>query len=243
MKIVCVYKSGGDFDVRYVRALKAALTKFCPVPFDLYCLTDLSYEVEAYAKAIPLRHDWPGWWSKLELFNPELPFNQDNDSVLYFDLDVLILRDIFKLISLCKGITCPMMLRSSDTVGEASDWPSSSIMAWRGDMMSKVYSQVIKRGIEDVVFTSYKNIKRAGQRTDQGFIRTIIDPNKFQDFLPRGYIAFKYPHFTQNPRILETATILNWTGKPRFSKMPKAYDQIKMIWDEYSKYHKINQIL
>ena len=243
MKIVSVYKSGGDFDLKYVIALRNALKKHCSTPFDFYCLTDCPDEVKDYAYVISLKHNWPGWWSKLELFNPELSFNKSGEPVVYFDLDVLILRDIYKFIEMCNWFSCPMMLRSSDKVGKANDWPSSSIMAWSGQMMSEVYTQARKRGIAEVIVKCNENISRAGQRTDQGFIRTIIDCNKFQDFLPDGYIVFKYPDFVKDPKVLETATILNWTGKPRFSEMGESLNQIKMLWEEYSNYHKINQIL
>jgi hypothetical protein len=241
MKVVCVYKSGGDYDVRYVRALKACLTKFSPEPFDFYCLTDISYETESFTRTVELRHNWPGWWSKLELFNPEHSFNKRKGTVLYFDLDVIILKDLSHLIELCRHLTWPMSLRSSDVVGEAKDWPSSSIMAWQGDMMKEVYYQALNKGIYQVQKEAIEKTSRAGQRTDQGFIRTIIDPNKLQDFLPENYIAFKHPHWMQNPKVIETATILNWTGKPRFSDMKKS--TIKTIWKNNYSSHKINQIL
>ncbi len=243
MKIVCVYKSGGDFTEQYVKALKVSLDKFCPVPYDFYCLTDLSYAVEKYSIIVDLKHNWPGWWSKLELFNPVLPFNTSNETVLYFDLDVLILRDISNLVELIRYLKYPMMLRSSDKLGEKNDWPSSSIMAWRGDMMQGVYYTVIQKGITEVIQKAYKNPSRAGQRTDQGFIRTIINPNKFQDFLPEGYIVFKYPDYVRNPKVIEKATILNWTGKPRFTEMGESLNQIKMLWKGHILNHKINQIL
>ncbi|KKM06751.1 hypothetical protein LCGC14_1740800, partial [marine sediment metagenome] len=170
-------------------------------------------------------------------------FNTSNETVLYFDLDVLILRDISNLVELIRYLKYPMMLRSSDKLGEVNDWPSSSIMAWRGDMMQGVYYTVIQKGITEVIQKAYKNPSRAGQRTDQGFIRTIINPNKFQDFLPEGYIVFKYPDYVRNPKVIEKATILNWTGKPRFTEMGESLNQIKMLWKGHVLNHKINQIL
>ena len=116
-------------------------------------------------------------------------------------------------------------------------------MAWRGAMMSGVYYTTLQKGITEVIRKTYQNPSRAGQRTDQGFIRTIIDPNKFQDFLPEGYIVFKYPDYVKNPKVLEKATILNWTGKPRFPEMGESLNQNKMLWKEYVQDHKINQVL
>jgi len=42
-------------------------------------------DVEVEAPRIPLAHDWPGWWAKMELFRPDI----DGD-LLYFDLDTIV---------------------------------------------------------------------------------------------------------------------------------------------------------
>jgi len=48
-------------------------------------------------RAIQLQHGWPGWWSKLEVWRPNI--FEDDTRVLYFDLDTVIvgnLEDIAK---------------------------------------------------------------------------------------------------------------------------------------------------
>ena len=233
MRIVCVYKSGGDYDIRYVVALKNGLLKYCPIDFEFYCLTDVPEEVEPYAKVITLQHDLPGWWSKIELFNPKL--FSDQETVLYFDLDVLILKDITKLISAC-GIdrTFPIMLRSIDKVGIVNDWPSSSIMSWNGKKMHRIWYEFFRIGKDKVMEDAKKETSRAGQRTDQGFIRKIIPTNKFQGVLPDNYFVFKYEYF-RNPELFDEATILNWTGRPRFHTLGAEYLEIRLCWRERCK--------
>lgn len=75
--IVCVLRSGGDFEPRHVQWLAQQ------VP-GLICLSDQKI---AGVKTIPLGTDWPGWWSKMEAFGPSI----DGDMLL-MDLDTVVLR-------------------------------------------------------------------------------------------------------------------------------------------------------
>lgn len=225
MKIACVYKSGGDFDARYVQALGACLHRHVDEEFEFICLTDRPKEVERFVHVIELQHDLPGWWSKIELFNPKV---LEDDYVLYFDLDVIVLKSLYEMLKVVKKSFYPIMLRSRDAEGELNDWPSSSIMAWQGHNMDEVYQEFFRRG--NVIETAGENISRAGQRTDQGFIRTVVNPDKFQDYLPKGYVIFKMDYL-RNPSLYDQATVLNWTGKPRFHTMDNKYLKIKSLWD------------
>lgn len=76
MIVACVLRSGGDFEPAHVQWLARQ------VPW-LVCLSDVPV---AGVETIPLRHDWPGWFAKLEMFGPSL----DGD-VLMFDLDTVVL--------------------------------------------------------------------------------------------------------------------------------------------------------
>ena len=38
-------------------------------------------------RTIPLAHDWPGWWAKMELFRPDIP-----GDLFYLDLDTTVIR-------------------------------------------------------------------------------------------------------------------------------------------------------
>lgn len=233
MRIVCVYKSGGDYDIKYVVALKNALKKYCKEPFDFYCLTDEAEEVTPFAIPVLLEHDLPGWWSKIELFNPKL--FSDKETVLYFDLDVLILKDISKLIEVCReDRSFPIMLRSYDKLGKANDWPSSSIMSWNGRKMHRVWYEFFRRRPERVMEAALKETVLAGQRTDQGFIRKITQTRKFQDVLPKQYFAFKYDYW-QDPKVFEIATILNWTGRPRLHKIKQQALDVRLCWRDRCK--------
>lgn len=65
--------------------------KHLPRDHDFVCLSD----VPVPCRRIPLEHDWPRWWSKLELFRPGL----FDGPVLYMDLDTLPVGDLSEIAS------------------------------------------------------------------------------------------------------------------------------------------------
>ena len=81
MRVALVLRSGGDYAAKHVQVLARQITTWLPGA-DLFCLTDVAIPGVA---AIPLEYDWPGWWSKMELFRPDIA-----DDLLYFDLDTVV---------------------------------------------------------------------------------------------------------------------------------------------------------
>lgn len=77
MTIVCVLRSGGDFEPIHVRWLAQQ------VP-GLICLSDTAVQG---VKTRPLATDWPGWWAKMAAFGPSI----DGDMLL-IDLDTVVLH-------------------------------------------------------------------------------------------------------------------------------------------------------
>lgn len=73
--IVLVLKSGGIYTADDVGKLVEQIGR--PV----VCLSDVPVPCER----IELRHGWPGWWSKMELFRPDL-----RGDFLYMDLDTMV---------------------------------------------------------------------------------------------------------------------------------------------------------
>lgn len=87
MRILTVLTSktlhGGapEFKPVHVQALQKQVAKWAPFA-TFACLTDTKVEG---VETIPLKRGWPGWWSKMELFDPEL-----RGGFLYMDLDTVI---------------------------------------------------------------------------------------------------------------------------------------------------------
>jgi len=74
-----------------VQALQRQVAKHAPfATFD--CLSDVP-EVST----IQLKMGWPGWWSKLELFRPDI-----NGDFLYMDLDTVLVGDLNDILAVDK---------------------------------------------------------------------------------------------------------------------------------------------
>lgn len=92
LTVLCVLKSGGVYDAEWVGKLHRAVTRNLSVPHQFWCLSD----VPVPSPRIPLEHNWPGWWSKVELFRPGVY----SGPTVYLDLDTVIVRNIDALASL-----------------------------------------------------------------------------------------------------------------------------------------------
>lgn len=108
-RIACVLRSGGEYNVGHVRRLRDQAAEFAPaVPF--VCLSDVPI---SDVETIELECSWPGWWSKLELFRPDL-----EGDFLYLDLDSSIVGDLSDLLaagrsSIMRDVYRPAGLQSS----------------------------------------------------------------------------------------------------------------------------------
>lgn len=91
--VACVYWAGrfrgreAIYTPEWVGKLRNMVRQNLPVEHRFVCLTNSRVPCEK----IPLKHNWPGWWSKIELFRPGL---FENDRVLYLDLDTVIFKDL-----------------------------------------------------------------------------------------------------------------------------------------------------
>ncbi|MCC7347678.1 MAG: hypothetical protein IT538_09805 [Variibacter sp.] len=91
LTVACVYRSGGKvYSARYVHVLRDMVARNLSLPHRFVCLTD---DPAVETERIPLVTDWPGYWSKLELYRPGL----FGGPVLYVDLDTIIHGSIDRL--------------------------------------------------------------------------------------------------------------------------------------------------
>lgn len=83
-RIVTVLRSGGEYRTEHVMRLKRMCEQYAP-GVDFLCLTDMDVDCDTQ----PLTHNWPGWWSKLNLCSPDI-----EGDLLFMDLDTTIIGDI-----------------------------------------------------------------------------------------------------------------------------------------------------
>jgi hypothetical protein len=93
VNVVCL-KWGTKYPAEYVNRLYRMVRKNLTIPFRFVCLTDTADGVDAGIETRPLEIDpaIKGWWYKLQLFKPQLYDLQG--SVLFLDLDVVIVSNI-----------------------------------------------------------------------------------------------------------------------------------------------------
>lgn len=84
--VACVYWKGKFRDRPYTAEWVRRLRNMVGAK-RFVCLTNSTVEG---VETLPLKRDWPGWWSKIELFDPE----NFTGRVLYLDLDTLIVGDL-----------------------------------------------------------------------------------------------------------------------------------------------------
>ncbi|EQB7866340.1 hypothetical protein ISX58_07825 [Citrobacter amalonaticus] len=170
MLIVSVLKCGKEFTPKHAQWLHSQFKGISSI-----CLTDAG-SIPGVETA-PLMHNLPGWWSKIELFNPNHPVIGDKD-LLYFDVDVVITGDI-KIFDAAKEFT---MLREFNHPSRVN----SSIM---------FIPASIKQYVWDAFWTDpEKNMHECQTEDkwgDQGFLGSVMKPVLWQDILPGSVVSYK----------------------------------------------------
>jgi hypothetical protein len=226
VNFVCVLKSGGDYVADYVYRLFDGIQRNFSGDFYFHCLTDVSLNHDCI-KGIPLEHNWKGWWSKIELFRPEL-FKGFN---VYFDLDTVILNNIGEFVENVKDLEFGG-LRGFNQAGRKHSGGinfASGIMVGHFSKQQVIYDTF--KEDEKTYMSKYKTNDLKWKRGDQGFIADVLGEQnipKIQDKLPNNYIVGKRLTDFGKKQIPE-AHILAWSGKPRLHNLNQGW-----IYDAWS---------
>lgn len=201
--IATVLKSGGSYTPEHVRMLEEQLGHDCP-------LTVYTDNLELLAKrgsfARRLTYQLPGWWSKMELFNPALP-----DDIVFFDLDTVIRR---RPRVLSQAVREPMMLRDF----YRPEGLQSSIMCIPHHFKAYVWKHWMEGPEEWMSLLSEQGLG------DQAFLEKVSQ--KFwgilQDKYPGEYVSWKADHLEQLP-LPSTARVIVFHGQPKPWDIPNAH--------------------
>lgn len=161
-----------EYTPEHVRWLKRQVERFCTLPHRFVCLSNV--EIPG-VETIPLEHNWPGWWSKLELF-------KHLDEAFYLDLDTVLVGCIDAL------VTCPreQFLALQSLTPALYPRLNSGVMAWFGD-----YRFLYEAFKADPAkhMAAYNTPRRWG---DQGFIQEHLAAfDTFQRHAPGQVISYK----------------------------------------------------
>jgi len=206
--VVCVLKSGGYFTEEYVTRLHNMVERNISLPYRFICLTDK--KGLQYTETVELTNGLPGWWSKIELFKPG---QFGTPTVVYFDLDTLVLGNIDDLLRLKGGFYA---LRPWNKSNQNRGQCGSGIMAW-------------ENGKYDFLFEKFEKSKIQAYRGDQVYLSACLSDHKkqfipLQDHIP-GIFSYKRECRRKLPN---GARIVCFHGRPRVHEVEDSW--VKASW-------------
>ncbi len=210
--VACVLRSGPEYKVEHVVALRDGVRRHLAMTHRFVALTDLVDEVEAAGvDAIPLKHDWPGWFSKIELFRGDLfegpVFYADLDTIVVGPLDDIVLGHRFTVLQ-------SFWSAEEKRIG-------SGLIAWDADL-SAIYREFERSSTRWM--REYKTTAKWG---DQGFIyyNSPIRPERWQQKYPGRIFSYKRDILRAGAVIPASASVIAFHGVPRPWATP--------LWDLY----------
>lgn len=210
--VACVLRTGthfgADYDASWVRRLRRGVSEHLAAPHRFVCLTNVpdAFTEDVGIEARPLWHEWPGYWSKIELFRE--PFG---GPVLYLDLDSLIIGDLAPLFDQPGDF---LMVPDFHKRG----WGNSSAMFWEDDWTG-IYRDFLRD--PDGAMGDYHRTPE-GRVGDQAFIEDIVEP----EFFPEGMVASYKIHAKNAPPA--GAAVVTFHGRP---KPHQANGWVKGYWN------------
>lgn len=198
LSIVCVLKSGGIYTAEWVRKLRDACKRHAG-KHRFTCLSDIDVPCER----IPLEHDWPAWWSKIELFRGGVI----DGYTLYLDLDTVVCGPLNMERLLTDGIEFAMLRNfwKPDMIG-------SGVMWFSGDNVpTHVYEKFAKQ--PEAYIAHHERNADGPYVGDQAFIWDALgrEVTQINDYLP-GIYSYKMHCRAFLPN---DASIVCFHGSPR----------------------------
>lgn len=200
--IALVLKTGGDtYDHRYVNTLAANIRKNVSLKFNLAVLTDNSdgLNPNLVDEIIPLKHNYHGWWSKIELFRPDIFTGR----VFYMDLDTVVVNNIDEMVkfnSMFAGIR--------DLYHHT--FLQTGVMSWDSAHNHQLYEDFVPRS---------KMIMAQYREGDAKWIReNLYNYDYLPDEFPGRIVSYKahcLNKSTGDVKIPKDASIVCFHGKPR----------------------------
>lgn len=194
LTIACV-KAGTKYDLIWVDKLYNAVVRNIQLEFEFVCLSDADTDY----RTIPLISNSDSYWNKLELFRPNL----FNGPVLYFDLDVVICKDITNVVAQLpdKFLMVQEPYRNIN---------NSSMMYWNGNY-SYLYNNYINKQQE--IINEYQfNLNRTGCLGDQAYISEHVKHDLFENVLGNNFVS--WCHHKINAPVTDPSVLI-FTGNQK----------------------------
>jgi hypothetical protein len=191
INVACVLRSGGTYTSEHVARLREGVRANLG-DHRFLCLSD----VDVPCERVPLIELWPGWWSKLNLFSPQIA-----GDMLYFDLDTIITGDLSDMAAINRLTIMRDVYRP--------DGLQSSVM---------FIPQADKRQVWET-FTEAPDEYMAQYSSggDQAFLEPLWGGGKaaiWQDALPGQLASFKADHIAEHGIPTNCRAVI-FHGRPR----------------------------
>ena len=148
--IICL-KHGNKYGPEYVNTLESMVRRNCTMSFEFVCFTDDPKGINSTVRIMPLSNAYgvTGWWHKPLLFNPDNPVGIRGDTILYMDLDVIVFKNIDKLLTHEQGKFC--VIRDFNRSANPQ-WQkfNSSVVRWQIGQHPQIYNDFIRTAASQV---------------------------------------------------------------------------------------------
>jgi hypothetical protein len=170
--VVCVYWEGvfrgreRIYSPEWVYKLESMVKRNLTLLHSFTCFTNVPEKFDNM-QTVRLINNWPGWWSKLEIFKPGI-FPIGTEKILYLDLDLVILQNLESLINFNSKFT--LLGIGKGQVNHEKDGKmtirryNSSVMCFNPNIYSLLYTKFsenimeICRGDQDWIGSCFEDL-------------------------------------------------------------------------------------
>lgn len=198
-----------EYDVSWVDKLYRGVVRNLNIPFKFFCFSN----VDTCYNTVKLISNSNGYWNKIELFRKNL----FDGPVLYFDLDVVICKNITKAV---EKLPMDQFLMVEEPYKKIHN---SSIMYWNGDY-SYLYENYIQN--QHSIVKEYADISRQGNLGDQGYINENVTHSLIEKYTDNKFIEWQHHKINS---IISDPSVLIFTGTQKPSNNTDL-DIVKENW-------------
>ena len=237
--VLLLYKTGGDFDERYVANLAKAVRRNLDADHEIRLLTDVTDDVIApllNSRVIDRRDNLsrglPGWWAKMELFRFPGP-------ALYMDLDTVVTGDLSEIATLVTEATDELIMLK----GFYRSDRCSGLMGWNADF-AWLFSLFMDKYVSIATFrvrphALHMVLRGRSFRGDQEWLQYVFTKERKQRVVlvqdvVSGVYSYKV-HIRETGALPRDARIVCFHGHPRPHEVFPVPEWMKEHWFDIAK--------
>lgn len=212
--IVCL-KWGKKYSAEYVNKLYYMTQRHCKVPHEFVCFTEDKVGIDPAITIQKLpSFNVEGWWYKPYFFSKDIPLQ---GTILYFDLDVIVFRNIDNLFTYKPGAFC-IIRDFNRSIRKDFDRFNSSVFRLQTGMYDNVWQSFINntvhhvqrnRGDQDWMYKNIRNFTFWPDEWIQSYKWEMRDRRDLSIFQGKRNFVNDNP-----PKILNETSVAVFHGEP-----------------------------